>query len=506
MDALWSNPDILVGDKLKIQNDRLTMMRNMAALDKEKLENITKQNELWAAHGQTILNAPPDQQPAVYQQEMQKAQQEGLPGAADLIKQYPTFPGDALVRTQAMSHLTVKEMGEQAKELPAMTEAAMKVFANAAQGAAASKDPEAAYQALLKDPRIAPSYIQPLVPRTLLTNGSAQNSLATLQNFALTPKEQLEAPGTVATGEQKVRANVAGPLAAAQDQASYANLFYKQPKNIQDEIPVKPDQWDGDTTPRAIQKWGQTPEQQVATGITAQRLTAYQGRLEELERHNQVTENLSRIREARESGNTPKPADIRAAKADIAKLSDTEDKLQKQRGALEAALQDPKGTTYIDESGKGMSMSKALGQYGQGDNAAQQAQSLRDQMWSRYNSLTDSQQRVSRDKNDAAIGVGSQPSVTTDQIHNQLEKDRQRVQNYFKPGAAPTTTTPAAPAATPPPSTPPPAAKTPPQAPSKTVAPVLPPAAKAKLKQGVVTTFGNGQKWTLVNGKEQQVK
>ena len=34
----------------------------------------------------------------------------------------------------------------------------------------------------------------------------------------------------------------------------------------------------------------------------------------------------------------------------------------------------------------------------------------------------------------------------------------------------------------------------------------LPPAARAKLKEGHVTTFGNGQKWTLKNGQPEQVQ
>ena len=34
----------------------------------------------------------------------------------------------------------------------------------------------------------------------------------------------------------------------------------------------------------------------------------------------------------------------------------------------------------------------------------------------------------------------------------------------------------------------------------------LPPAARARLKEGLVTTFGNGQKWTLKNGQPEQVQ
>jgi hypothetical protein len=34
----------------------------------------------------------------------------------------------------------------------------------------------------------------------------------------------------------------------------------------------------------------------------------------------------------------------------------------------------------------------------------------------------------------------------------------------------------------------------------------LPPAARARLKEGVVTTFGNGQKWTLTDGVPARVQ
>lgn len=45
-----------------------------------------------------------------------------------------------------------------------------------------------------------------------------------------------------------------------------------------------------------------------------------------------------------------------------------------------------------------------------------------------------------------------------------------------------------------------------PAAPGMTsTAPALPPAAVSQLKEGAVTTFGNGQKWTLTNGKPVQV-
>jgi hypothetical protein len=52
-----------------------------------------------------------------------------------------------------------------------------------------------------------------------------------------------------------------------------------------------------------------------------------------------------------------------------------------------------------------------------------------------------------------------------------------------------------------------PARETPPAAPSQpATAPALPPAAASRLKEGTVTTFGNGQKWTLRNGQPAQVQ
>lgn len=56
------------------------------------------------------------------------------------------------------------------------------------------------------------------------------------------------------------------------------------------------------------------------------------------------------------------------------------------------------------------------------------------------------------------------------------------------------------------PSTSAPAAAPKPTAPAAASSAALPPAAAAKLKEGVVTQFGNGQKWTLKDGKPVQVQ
>lgn len=53
---------------------------------------------------------------------------------------------------------------------------------------------------------------------------------------------------------------------------------------------------------------------------------------------------------------------------------------------------------------------------------------------------------------------------------------------------------------------PPPAATRTPPASAQSGGASLPPAARAKLKEGAITTFGNGQKWTLKNGVPTQVK
>lgn len=242
------------------------------------------------------------------------------------------------------------------------------------------------------------------------------------------------APSALAASETKAslaaRQAAAPVLSEAATKEEYAALYGNLDPKVAKDFP-KPETFDSETTPDKIRRIGQTSEQQVATGLTAEARDAQRELNKERSRHDQAMEVIQAARAARERGETANSQAVnrRQFQRELSKIKDEEESTAAIRANLESAIKG--GQTYVDEKGATRTMKKASDD----DNVT--ANALIQRMRTSYATLTNRLKRITADKNELGQELGMGITVPTPAIHAALDADLARVAKYGQPTPPP---------------------------------------------------------------------
>lgn len=248
------------------------------------------------------------------------------------------------------------------------------------------------------------------------------------QDFRAQQASDATLPGTRAKAEQEELQTASTKLGAARTVEDYQKARGELPYRIASQFP---DKWDAKTTPAQVRDLGMTPKDQAAEAKPVKEEAPTEARMattvatgrqpgatpEQVNAANINEAALKIMKNQRVGGaNRSNQANTNRQVTRIDSLQKTEDATRSERSRLESAIA---GNVYFDRLGN-------IKDFTEAKSDAEKASWSAD-MKTRYTEETNKLRNVTREKNQIGKQLGADISVSTDEIHWNLEKDEARV-------------------------------------------------------------------------------